>query len=75
MELWRPWPEDQEPLKWRGRGQAQTQEGFPGSPVVKNLTTNAGDAGLIPGLERFHMPWGNKARAPLLSPCSRTCGV
>ena len=28
-------------------------EGFPGGPVVKNLTSNAGDPGLIPG-------WGTK---------------
>ena len=41
-------------------GQAQTQkEGFPGSPVVENLTTNAGDVGLIPALGRFHMSRGN----------------
>ena len=26
--------------------------GFPGGSVVKNLPANAGDAGLIPGLER-----------------------
>ena len=37
---------------------------FPGDPVVKNLPANAGDMGSIPGPERFHMPWGNKARAP-----------
>ena len=28
---------------------------FRGSPGVKNLTCNAGDTGLIPGLGRFHM--------------------
>ena len=27
--------------------------GFPGGSVVKNLPTNAGDAGLIPGSGRF----------------------
>ena len=32
---------------------------FPGGPVVKNLPTNAGDKGLIPGLGRFHMPQGS----------------
>ena len=32
---------------------------FLGGPVVKNLPANAGDMGLIPGLGRFHMPWGN----------------
>ena len=30
---------------------------FPGGPVVENSPANAGDAGLIPGLRRFHMPW------------------
>ena len=33
--------------------------GFPGSPVVKNPTTNAADIGLIPGLGRFHMLWSH----------------
>ena len=28
---------------------------FPGSPVVRNLPTNAGETGLIPGLGRSHM--------------------
>ena len=32
---------------------------FPGGPVVKNLPTNAGDMGSIPGSGRSHMPWGN----------------
>ena len=32
---------------------------LPGCPVVKNLPANAGDTGLISGLRRFHMPWGN----------------
>ena len=32
---------------------------FPGGPVVKNIPANAGDIGLIPGLGRFHIPWGN----------------
>ena len=31
---------------------------FPGGPVVKNLPANAGDAGLIPGLGRFHTQHG-----------------
>ena len=39
---------------------------FPGGPVVKNLSGNAGDTGSIPGPGRFHMPWTNKARAPQL---------
>ena len=32
---------------------------FPGGPVVKNLPINTGDVGSIPGLGKFHMPWGN----------------
>ena len=32
---------------------------FPGGSVVKNPPANAGDMGLIPGLGRSHMPWGN----------------
>ena len=44
---------------------------FPGGPEVKNLPANAG---LIPGLIRFHMPQGNQACAPqLLSLYSRAC--
>ena len=33
--------------------------GLPGNPVIKNLSANTGDTGLIPGLGRFHMPWGS----------------
>ena len=34
--------------------------GFPsGSAVKKNPPANAGDRGSIPGLRRFHVPWGN----------------
>ena len=29
---------------------------FPGGPMVKNLSANAGDMGLIPGPRKFHMP-------------------
>ena len=32
---------------------------FPSGPVVKNPPANAGDMGLIPGPERFYMPWSN----------------
>ena len=32
---------------------------FSGGPVVKNQPANAGDTGLIPGLERFHMLQSN----------------
>ena len=30
---------------------------FPLGPAVKNPSANRGNVGLIPGLERFHMPW------------------
>ena len=44
---------------------------FPSGPVAKNLPCNAGDMGLIPGLGRSHMPWGNEAHVPqLLKPTS-----
>ena len=32
---------------------------FPGGPVVKNPSANAGDMGSIPNLGRFHMLQGN----------------
>ena len=32
---------------------------FPGGAVVKNLPTNAGDMGSIPGPGGSHMPWNN----------------
>ena len=44
----------------------KTVWGFPRGSVVKKPLANAGDTGLIPGPERFHMPRGNKARAPQL---------
>ena len=34
---------------------------FPGGPVVKNLPCHAGDVESVPGLGRFHMPWGSHA--------------
>ena len=37
------------------------QDYFPGGPLVKNLPASAGDMRLIPGLGRFHVPWGNWA--------------
>ena len=53
-------------LKWH---QNSNNKDFLGGPVVENLPANAGDAGSIPGLGRFHMPWGNWAHAPrLLTP-------
>ena len=35
--------------------------GFSGGSVVNNLPANAGDAGSIPDLGRFHILWGNLA--------------
>ena len=32
---------------------------FPGSSVVKNLAASAREKGLIPGLRRLHILWGN----------------
>ena len=32
---------------------------FSGGPGAKNLPTNSGDMGLIPGPRRFHVPWGD----------------
>ena len=32
---------------------------FPDGTVDKNLPANAGDMGSIPGLGKFHVPWGN----------------
>ena len=31
--------------------------------MARNPPANAGDTGMIPGLGRFHMPWGNSATA------------
>ena len=45
---------------------------FPGGPVVKYPPANAGDTGLVPGPGRFHMPQGNEAHAPLVSPCTES---
>ena len=40
---------------------------FPAGPLVKNLPSNAGDMGLIPGWGiRSHMSLGNKAGVPEL---------
>ena len=35
------------------------RRGFSDGPVVMNSPANAGDPGLIPGLERSHLPRGN----------------
>ena len=37
---------------------------FPGGPVVRNPSANAGDTGSIPDPERSHMPLGNKVSVP-----------
>ena len=47
--------------------------GFPGSPLVRNPSANAGDTGFMPGPGRVHIPWRNQAHAPqLLSPSTKT---
>ena len=47
-------------------------QGSPRGSVVKNLPASAGDTGLIPGPERFHMLCNNQDHAPqLLSLCFR----
>ena len=46
--------------------------GLPSGLVDGSLPANAGDTDSIPGLGRFHTPWGNYACEPqLLSLCSR----
>ena len=52
------------------------RRGFPGGPVVKNLPCNARDTalGLITGLGRSHVLWGNWAHVPqLMSLHSEAC--
>ena len=44
---------------FRGSLFKRSEWDFPGGPVVKNLSANAEDTGLIPGPGRFHMPQGN----------------
>ena len=39
---------------------------FPGGPVVKNPSANAGDTGLILGLGRFRILQSNQALSPQL---------
>ena len=40
--------------------------GLPQGTMDKNVPTDAGDIGLIPGLGRFHMWWSSQAQAPQL---------
>ena len=50
--------------------------GLPSGPVIKNPPASAGDMGLIPGVGRFHMLWGNWAHGlQLLSPHTRACST
>ena len=37
-----------------------------GGTVDRNLPTNAGVTGSIPGLGKFHMPWSNQVGEPQL---------
>ena len=56
--------------EWGFTRQKREERDFPGGPVVKNLPSNAGDTGWIPG-------WGTKiphARGQL-SPCTATSGA
>ena len=49
----------------------QDFQDFPGGALYRNLPTNAGVMGVIPGLERYHMTWTHVLQ--LLSSCSRVC--
>ena len=58
---------------------------FPGGPMIKNPSANAGDMGVIPGPGRVHMLWAlgpcaagacsKTLEQQLLSPCTTTTGV
>lgn len=47
------------PKKKKKKKSERRREDFPGGPVIKNSSVNAGDIGSIPGLGRFHMPRDN----------------
>ena len=51
-------------------GKTSTSKDFPGDPVVKNLSANAGDTGWIPGLRKISHAVGQLSPQPpqLLSP-------
>ena len=53
------WPKDYLPNLWKHYFIQKSQQfwGFPDGPVVKNLASNAGDTGLVPGQQT--KPWGN----------------
>ena len=46
------------PQVWRQNAEKNSLD-FPDGPVIKNLPAKAGDMGLISGLGRFRIPWGN----------------
>ena len=43
-------------INYRKKSVKNTNTGFPGGAVVKNLPANSGNTGLSPGLGRSHMP-------------------
>ena len=45
-------------------GKKMLSEGFPGGPLVKNMSCNARDTSLIPGPGRSHMLQVNLAPVP-----------
>ena len=47
-----------------GKTKVNKTTGSPCGPVVKNLPTNAGDTGSIPGQGRSHIPQGSLAGVP-----------
>ena len=47
-------------LKWVWVQLKNHRVRFPGGSGIKNLPTNAGDMGSIPGPARFHMLWNSK---------------
>ena len=60
-------------LRQCSSSQRQGQDS-PGDLVAKSPPADAGGEGSVPGLEGFHMLWGNQAQAPqLLSPHARAC--
>ena len=46
---------------WGGKKNTTEVMGFPGGPLVKNPSANAGDTGLNHVLGRFHMTEATKA--------------
>ena len=54
-------------IEWPSSKRTQVMD-FPDGRVYKNPPANAGDAGLVPGLGRFHVPQSHRSTAtePLL---------